>query len=259
VNDGLRYNPQHGAGGSPVFAGSLLVFHCDGAEDPFVVALHRDSGAVAWRVPRPPAASPTWSFATPLLIDVNGTPQLVSPAAQMVCSHDPASGNELWRVRYPNKWSIVPRPVYSHGLVFVCTGYDGPAELLAIRPTGSGDVTETHVAWRTDSNVPHTPSLMVVGSEIFLVGDNGIVSCRDVITGALYWRHRVGGNFSASPVCAAGRIYIVSEEGVCTVFAAGREYRELAVTDLREQTLASCAVIDSSIIVRTAGHLYRIE
>jgi outer membrane protein assembly factor BamB len=205
-------------------------------------------------------ASPTWSFATPLVIEVEGSPQLVSPAAQMVCSYDPSSGEERWRVRYPNKWSIVPRPVFSHGLVLVCTGYDGPAELLAIRPTGSGDVTDSHVAWRTDNHVPHTPSPLVLGNEIYLVSDNGIASCRDVETGELHWRHRVGGNFSASPVHAAGRIYMVSEQGVCTVIAAsGREYQELATNDLQEATLASFAVVDGAIIVRTEGHLYRIE
>jgi outer membrane protein assembly factor BamB len=177
----------------------------------------------------------------------------------MVLSYDPASGKELWRVRYPNKWSVVPRPVFSHGLVFVCTGFDGPAELLAIRPTGTGDVTDSHVAWRTKENVPHTPSLLAVGDELYLISDTGIASCRDVETGALRWRHRVGGNFSASPVHAAGRIYMVSERGVCTVIAAGRQYREIATSDLKEPTLASFAVVDKAIIVRTAGHIYRIE
>jgi outer membrane protein assembly factor BamB len=259
ANDSLRYNSVHGAGGSPIFAGSRLVFLCDGAEDPFVAALDRDSGTVAWRTPRPPMASPRWSFATPLVIEAEGRRQLVAPAAQMVCGYDPASGQELWRVRYPNKWSIVPRPVFSHGLVFVGTGYDGPAELLAIRPTGSGDITDSHVAWRTDNHVPHTPSLLVVGNEIFLVSDNGIASCRDVETGDLHWRHRVDGNYSASPVHAAGRIYLVSERGVCTVIAASREYQEFATNDLQEPTLASFAIVDRAIIARTERHLYRIE
>ena len=259
ANDQVKYNSQHGAGGSPVISGERLIFHCDGAEDPFVVALHRDTGTVAWQTLRPPMASPKWSFATPLDIEVNGTRQLISPAAQMVCSYDPASGTELWRVRYPNKWSIVPRPVFAHGLVYVCTGYDGPAELLAIRPTGSGDVTDSHIAWRTDDNVPHIPSPLVVGDEIFLISDDGIASCRDAKTGERHWRQRVGGNFAASPVHGAGRIYLFSEQGVCTVIAADRKYRQLAVNDLQEPTLASCAIVDSALIVRTAEHLYRIE
>ena len=259
TNDSLRYTSQYGGGGSPIFSGSHIVFHCDGVEAPFVAALNRDSGTVAWRTPRPPTASPRWSFATPLVIEVEGARQIISPAAHVVCSYDPATGEELWRVRYPNRWSIIPRPVFAHGLVFVCTGYEGPGELLAIRPTGSGDVTDSHVVWRTDRYVPHTPSPLVVGNEIYLISDNGIASCRDARTGALHWRHRVGGNFSASPVYAAGRIYLVSERGVCTVIAAGREYRELATNDLQERTLASLAVAEGAIIVRTEGHLYRIQ
>jgi outer membrane protein assembly factor BamB len=259
TNDRLRYNSVHGAGGSPVFAGSRLVFNCDGAEDPFVVALDRESGTVAWRTPRPPITSPKWSFGTPLVIEVEGKRQVVSPAAGMVCSYDPVSGEELWRVRYPNKWSIVPRPVFSHGLVFVCTGYDGVAELLAIRPTGSGDVTESHVAWRTDKSVPQIPSPLVVGSDIFLISNNGIASCRDAVSGTLHWRHRLRGDFAASPVHADGRIYLQSEQGVCTVIAASCEYRQLGSTDLAEPILASCAFAGGAIFVRTESSLYRIE
>jgi outer membrane protein assembly factor BamB len=259
TNDGLRYNSVHGAGGSPVLAGSRLIFHCDGAEAPCVVALQRNSGKVAWRTPRPPITSPKWSFGTPLVIEVEGKQQLVSPAAGMVCSYDPSSGQELWRVDYPNKWSIVPRPVFSHALVFVCTGYDGPAELLAIRPTGSGNVTNSHVAWRTNQNVPHIPSPLIVGNEIFLISDKGIASCRDVASGTLHWRQRLRGSFAASPVHADGRIYLQSEQGVCSVIAASREYRQLGSTDLSEPILASCAMADGAIFVRTASSLYRIE
>lgn len=259
ANDQLQYNSVHGAGGSPVFSGPHLVLLCDGAEDPFVLALDRDSGKVAWRTPRPPMASPRWSFGTPLLIEVDGKRQLVAPAAQMVLSYDAESGEELWRVCYPDKWSIVPRPVFSHGLVFVCTGYPHSAELLAIRPTGSGDVTDSHVAWRTDKQVPQIPSPLVVGDQIFLVSDDGIASCRDVLSGTLHWRKRLGGNYAASPVYADGRIYLQSEQGVCTTIAASREFRQLGSNDLGEPILASCAIADGAIFVRTATSLYRIE
>ncbi len=259
ANDRLRYNPQHGAGGSPIFSGPRLVFHADGVEEPFIAALHRDSGAVAWKTVRPETQSPRFSFCTPLEIEAEGRRQIVSPASHVVVSYDPATGEELWRVTYPNKWSVVPRPVYSHGLVFVCTGYDGPAELLAIRPTGSGDVTGTHVAWKTDDNVPHNPSPLVVGDEIYCMADNGIASCRDAATGTLHWRQRIGGNFSASPVHAAGRIYVISETGVATVFAAGREWKELGSCDFGAAALASPAFVDNAVLVRTEGHLWRIE
>lgn len=259
TNDRLGYDPQHGAGGSPIFSGARLVFHGDGVEEPFIAAVARDSGELAWKSVRPETQTPRFSFCTPLEIEAEGRRQIVSPASHLVVSYDPATGTELWRVRYPNKWSVVPRPVFSHGLVFVCTGYDGPAELLAIRPTGSGDVTETHVAWKTDDNVPHNPSPLVVGDEIYLVADNGIVSCRDVATGTLHWRQRIGGNFSASPVHADGRIHVIDEAGVATIFAAGKAWKELGSCDFGEAALATPAFVDDAVLVRTEGHLWRIE
>ena len=256
----LHYDPQHGAGSSPILVGNALAFTADGVADPFIAALDSRTGVLAWKTARPEMPDPKWSFCTPLLIDAGGRRQIVSPAGHMVCSYDADSGRELWRVRYPNKWSVVPRPVFSHGLVFVCTGYDGPAELLAIRPDGAGDVTDTHVAWRTDDNIPHNPSPVVVGDAIYLVADNGIASCRDAATGALRWRHRLGGNFSSSLVSAGGTLWIVSEQGVCTAFAADPAgYRELGTGDMGEQVLASLAPAEGAFFLRTEGHLYRIE
>ena len=259
-NDTLRYDPQHGAGSSPVFAGERIVITADGVADPFVAALDRATGEVAWRTPRPEMPEPKWSFCTPLVIEAAGTTQVVSPAAHMVVSYDAASGAELWRVRYANKWSVVPRPVYTHGLVLVCTGYDGPAELLAIRPDASGDVTDTHVAWRTDDNVPHNPSPVVVGDQVYLIADNGIASCRDVESGAARWRQRLGGNFSASPVHAGGTLWIVSEQGTATAFRASPEaFERLGGGEMGEAVFASPAPAEGAMFVRTAGHLYRIQ
>lgn len=259
-NTELGYDPQHGAGSSPVFAGNLLVFTGDGVADPFVAALDRASGKVAWKTPRPEMPDPKWSFCTPLVIEVNGRLQVVSPAGHMVCSYDAETGRELWRVRYANKWSVVPRPVFSHGTVLVCTGYDGPAELLAIRPDGTGDVTDTHVVWRTDDNVPHNPSPVVVGDHVYLVADNGIVSCRDVRSGEAKWRKRLGGNFSSSPVHAGGTLWVASEQGTCTAFKASPEaYEELGTSDMGETIFASLAPAEGAFFLRTEGHLYRIE
>jgi len=259
-NDSLRYDPQHGAGSSPVFAGNLVVITGDGVADPFVAALDRATGKVAWRTARPEMPEPKWSFCTPLVIEAAGKMQVVSPAAHMVVSYDAATGAELWRVRYANKWSVVPRPVFTHGLVLVCSGYDGPAELLAIRPDGAGDVTDTHVAWRTDDSIPHNPSPVVVGDFVYLVADNGIASCREVESGEARWRQRLGGNYSASPVHAGGTLWIVSEQGVATSFRASPDgYEALGGGDLGEQVLASPAPAEGALFLRTAGHLYRFQ
>jgi outer membrane protein assembly factor BamB len=255
----IQYDARHGGGGSPILSGRSLIFNCDGVERPFVVALDRDSGHEIWRTYRPEVEPERFSFATPLEIDVQGQRQVVSPGSSVVCSYTPDTGREIWRVRYPKKWSIIPRPVFAHGLVYVCTGYEGPAEILAIRPDGAGDVTDTHVVWRTKENVPHTPSPLIVGDKLFLLSDEGIASCRDAQTGKLHWRKRLSGNYSASPIYADGRVFFPSEDGECVVIAADVEFEELARNDLGEQTLASYAVGDGALFIRTAEHLYRID
>jgi outer membrane protein assembly factor BamB len=257
-NTELKYPPVHGNGGSPILAGDLLVFSCDGGSDPFVAALERDAGKVRWKVPRGIDAFKPFSFSTPLLIEVNGTRQIVSPGSEAVMAYEPATGKEIWRVCYPGGYSVVPRPVYGHGLVYVCTGYESP-RLLAIRPDGRGDVTTTHVAWQTRQAVPHTPSLLLDGDELYMISDGGFASCLDARTGRQHWRKRLPGAYSASPLLAGGRIYFQNEAGTGVVVQAGKEYKELARNALGERTLASYAAADGALFIRTDRHLYRIE
>jgi outer membrane protein assembly factor BamB len=254
----LKYQPVHGNGGSPILAGDLLVFSCDGAEGPFVAALERATGKVRWKVPRRTEALKYFSFSTPLLIDVKGQKQIVSPGSEAVMAYEPATGKEIWRVRYAGGYSVVPRPVYGHGLVFICTGYESPS-LLAIRPDGRGDVTATHVAWRTRQGVPLTPSLLLDGNELYMVSDSGFASCLDARTGREHWSKRLPGRYSASPLLAGGRIYFQNEAGTGVVIQAGKVYKELARNALGERTLASYATADGALFVRTDKHLYRIE
>ena len=255
----VDYKPVHGSGGSPVLFENLLIFNCDGGSDAFVVALDTNTGEERWRTPRDNGGGRTFSFSTPLLIASAGRTTLVSAASNAVFGYDPATGKQIWVVRYPNKWSIVPRPVFAEGLILVCTGYEGPAELLAIRPGGRGDVTETHVAWRENKFIPHNPSPLVHEGAVYLVSDAGIASCRDLATGKLHWKKRLGDDHSASPFLAEGKIYFLSEEGVCTVIEANAEkYTELAKNDVAEHTLASMVPLDGGILLRTEKALYRL-
>lgn len=254
----IEYEPQHGTGSSPVLFEDLLIFNCDGVEAPFVIALDAASGTERWRTFRPDLARLKFSFSTPLLIEVDGQPQLVSAGSDLVCGYDPRSGKQIWMVRYPEKWSVVPRPVFAGGLVLVCTGYVGPSELLAVRPAGEGDITDTHVVWRTEQFVPHSPSPVVAGSYVYLMSDNGIASCRDLATGDLLWKERVGGTYSASPVLAEDRIYFLSEDGLCTIIKAAPEFDQIAKNDLKERSLASMTPTDGALLIRTIEGLYRI-
>ena len=150
------------------------------------------------------------------------------------------------------------RPVVANGLVFISSGYDRP-EFYAVRIDGSGDVTESHLAWNMKKAAPLNPSPLVVGEELYLVSDNGIATCVDAVTGEERWQERVGGNFSASPTLADGRIYLLDEDGATTVIAPGRKFELLATNKLDGRTLATPAMVDDTILLRTDTHLYRIE
>jgi outer membrane protein assembly factor BamB len=258
TNASLKYPPVHGNGGSPALVGDALIFSCDGAQDPFIAALNKNTGAVLWRTPRNSGAKKPFSFSTPLAIEVGGATQLVSPASGGVFAYDPKTGKELWRVRYPEGYSVVPRPVFGHGLVFVSSSFDN-AVLYAIRPDGRGDVTDSHIAWSLNKSAPKTPSPLLVGNELYFVSDAGVMSCVDARTGKIHWQERVGGNYSASPVFADGKIYVQSEEGVGTVVKPGTNFEVLAKNDVKERTLASYALDEGVIYIRTAKHLLRVQ
>jgi outer membrane protein assembly factor BamB len=256
-NDSLHYAPVHGNGGSPILAGQRLIFSCDGGDKRFIVALDCNTGKVLWLTDRQGEAERKFSFSTPLLIKVNGEEQVVSPGSNSVNAYDPKTGQEIWHVRYDG-YSVIPRPIYGHGLVFICTGFNS-AQLLAIRPDGKGDVTATHIAWTARKSVPLTPSLLLAGDELYMVADGGIASCLDAHTGQIHWQQRIGGNYSASPIAAGGNIYFQSEKGEGTVVKASTQFEQIAKNALGERTLASCAAADGALFMRTEKSLYRIQ
>jgi outer membrane protein assembly factor BamB len=255
----IRYSPVHGPGGSPALWRDLLLISCDGGDAQFVVGLDKKSGLQRWRTPREPNDyAKKFAFSTPLVIDVKGAPQAVSAGASSATAYDPQTGKPIWRVRYAEGYSVVPRPVYGHGLVFIGTGYDKPT-LIAVRPDGKGDVTDSHVAWKLDKGAPHNPSPLLVGDELYIVSDSGVAACLDAKTGRENWRERLGGNFSASPLEAAGRIYFLDEDGALTVVKAGKTFEKLARNELKARTLASPAAVEGALYLRTDKHLYRIN
>ncbi len=254
----LAYPPVHGTGGSPVLLGDALVFNGDGGKDPFIAALEAKSGEVRWKTPRNSPARKSFSFSTPLAIEVKGAAQIVSPGSGFVGAYDPANGAELWRVAYGEGYSVVPRPVFAHGLLFVSSGFDKPT-VYAIDPAdATGDATATNIVWSQSKGAPHSASMIVVGDELYFVSDAGIATCADARTGTVHWSERLGGGFSASPVAAEGRIYFQNETGTGFVLKAGRTFELLAKNDLGARTLASPAVIDGALFIRSENHLWKI-
>jgi outer membrane protein assembly factor BamB len=255
-NRDIHYQPVHGNGGTPILTEDGLVFSCDGYDQQFVIALDRAKGTVLWQTDRKSESPKKFSFSTPLLISVNGKKEIVSPGSGAVCAYA-ATGQEIWRVRYEG-YSVIPRPVYGQGLVFVCSGFESPS-LLAIRPDGRGDVTASHVAWTIRKGAALTPSPLLVGDELYMLSDSGMASCLDAKTGKAHWQERIGGNYSASPLYADGKIYCQSEEGTAVVLKAGKRFAVLARNSLGERSLASYAVSDGAFFIRTEDHLYRIQ
>jgi outer membrane protein assembly factor BamB len=251
----LRYEPQHGPGGSPILFDDLLIISCDGFDAQYVVALDAATGKTRWKTAR---GKGNQAYTTPLLIDAGGRPQVISPGAHRAYAYDPKTGRELWYIEYGDGFSNVPAAVYANGLVFICSGFFEPV-LFAVRPDGRGNVTKSHVAWRYPRAVPLTPSPVVVGDELYMVNDAGIATCLDVSSGSLHFQQRIGGNHSASPIAADGRIYFLNEDGECTVIAPGKQYRELARNSIGERTLASLAVSGKALYLRGDQHLYRLE
>ena len=255
----LKYPPVHGGGGSPILVGDALVFSCDGERDPFVVALDAASGAIRWKTARNSPAKKQFAFSTPLTITVGGVPEIISPGPGFVAAYDVKDGREIWRVGYGEGYSVVMRPVFAHGLLFVSSGFDFPV-FYAIKPEGaSGDVTATNVAWSTRKAPPQTASPVVAGDEVYFVSEAGIATCADARTGDVHWSERLGGGFSASLVAAEGRVYFQNESGVGYVVKAAKKYQLLATNDLAERSLASYAVADGTLFIRTEKTLWKVE
>jgi outer membrane protein assembly factor BamB len=250
----LPYYHRHGPGGSPALYKDLLIISCDGYDTQYVVALDKRTGKTIWKNPR----AGYQAYTTPLVIRADDRDQVVSVGAYRAVAYEPLTGAEIWSVSYGKGYSNVPRPVFGNGLVVLCTGFEQPS-ILAVKPNGQGDVTATHVVWTARRGAPLTPSPLLVGDELYFVSDNGIASCINARTGSEHWRERIGGNHSASPVYADGRIYFMSEECESVAVAPGRQFKLLAKNQLDGRCLASIGVSDRALFVRTSDHLYRLE
>jgi len=247
-------NGQHGPGGSPVLYDNLLIVSCDGLDIQYLVALDKLTGKVKWKKPR----KGYQAYTTPLVLRLPAGDQVISPGAFRAIAYEPRTGKEIWQVSYGDGFSNVPRPVYGNGLVFICTGFQEPS-LLAVRVDGRGEVDKQQIAWTLKRGAPLTPSPLLVGDELYVITDTGIATCLDAATGKGHWKARVGGNHSASPIYADGRIYFLSEEGESVVIAPGKELKVLAKNELNCETLASMAVSGGSIFIRSRTHLYRLS
>ncbi len=259
-----------GPGSSVILFEDLLILTMDGVDVQYLVALDKATGRTVWKTDR----TADWddldaegkprdegdlrkAYTTPLIVEADGATQMISVGAKAFYGYDPRTGRELWKVNMP-AFSGAAGPVYRDGIVYVVTGF-GQTELMAVRIDGAGDVTDSHVLWKTARTVPRTPSPVLVGDLLFTINDTGIAICLDAATGEPIWQERIRGNYATSLLYADGNIYCFNQNGTSTVFKAARRFEVVATNTLDAGCMASPAVAGRALFLRTKTHLYRIE
>jgi outer membrane protein assembly factor BamB len=250
-----------GPGSSPILCGKHLILTFDGFDHQYVAALDKETGKTVWKRDRDIRYSTSdgdykKAYSTPAVMTVSGQLQIVSPSAEATIAYDPTTGEELWRVIHGGM-NAAARPVFGNGLLYLTSGHT--AHLLALRVGGRGDITDKALEWKATRGVPTRSSLLLVGDLLFMVNDGGIASCLDARTGKTHWQERLGGAFSASPVYCGGTVYFADEEGKTHVVKAEPVFQRVATNRLESGCMASPAVVDGAIFLRTKTHLYRIE
>ena len=251
-----------GPASSPTLVGENLVFHVDGRDVQYIIALSKVDGKTVWKTERSfdysdVPVNQRKAYSMPGIVETGTGKQMVSTAAQGVYSYD-LNGKERWRIRHKG-WSVFPRPIGGHGLVFTIVDRDYP-ELWAIRDNGQGDVTDTNVIWKVTRGMPSRCTPLLIKDLLYVVNHEGIMTCLEAKTGETVWKQRLPGKYSATPIYTDDRIYLFNESSHCTIIQPGRRFQTIAESSLSPQQLMATPAVDgNAFIVRTAGFLYRIE
>jgi outer membrane protein assembly factor BamB len=266
----LRCRHYRGASSSPIQFENLIILTFDGADLQYHVALDKLTGKTVWKTNR----SVAWNdenvpgqmardgdlrkaHSTPLIVTASGRPQMLSAGAKAAYAYDPRTGDELWRVQYPD-YSTAPRPLFDGQFAFFVTGLS-KNEMWAVKTDGEGDVTDSKIAWRLKTHIGKYASPLLVDGLIYTAADESFVTCLEAGTGQVVWTERIGGKYAASPIYADGRLYFFSQDGTTTVLKPGRTLEVLTKNTLADGFMASPAVDGKAFYLRTKTHLYRIE
>lgn len=241
-------------GSSPALHGKYLYLLCDHDPKSYLLALDKSTGDTLWEIDHGKGRR---SYGTPLVIDTGSHQELIVNSNPHIVSYNPETGEQLWTAdefcRVP-----VPMPVFHNGLIYASRGYrNGP--YMAIRPGGSGDVTNTHIEWRIPTLAPYVSSILIYEDLMYMASEEGMVMCIDPKTGEPVWSKKYDAVFWASPVAGDGKIYFLNEAGDAVVVEAGKEFKELAVNSLGEKCYASPAISDRMMFIRSEAHLYCIH
>lgn len=242
-----------GAASSPTLYKDVLLLLCDHEPKAYLVALDKKTGKERWRADRGQGRT---SWSTPLVVPGPHGDEVVVNSSERVDGYDAATGKLLWWADEPNRYPC-PTPIFEDGVLYLNRGSrSGP--FMSIKVGGRGDVTKTHVSWRTGSGAPYVASLLQYQGLIYMANDGGIAAAVDASTGERVWQERTGGIFSASPVAGDGKVYFASETGEVLVLAAGRSYRLIARNDMGARIVASPAIADGQLFLRSDNQLFAV-
>ncbi len=251
--DAGEFISAHGFNSCPTLFEDLVIVNGDHDGDAYIVALDRRTGRERWRTPR---ENKTRSYVTPIFRKIGGRDQMILSGSLSVASYNPRTGKRHWVLDGPTE-QFVASMVYNGEYVFVTGGFP-EKHILAIDPKGSGNVTDTHIVWRTNRGAAYVPSPIIAGKYLLVVADSGVATCFDARSGEVRWTKRLAGKQSASPVLADGIVYFFSDRGEATLVRPGDEFELVARNSLGEQISSSPAISRGQIFVRSHQALYCI-
>jgi len=268
TNRDYKFYGQHGLATALLLHDGAVIMARDGSNDgedkklgwqtpwdqAYVLALDARTGKERWKGKR---GLSRISHGTPVIWEHNGKSQVVTEAGDVVQGFDLKTGERLWSSLVAGEGKV-PSAVIGDGLVFTSGGWGGKESIKAFKLGGQGDLQESNLVWEQKKGMPKVPSMLHVKPHLFAITDGGIATCMKAATGEIVWQERVGGNFSASPVTAEGRIYFVGDNGETTVIEAGPEFKVLAKNPLGEKLQASPAISQGQIFIRTEKNLFCI-
>ena len=239
---------------SPVLHRDKVIVNCDHDGDGYIVALARADGSEEWRIDRP---NKTRSYCPPLIRNAAGRTQMVLSGSKCVASYDPDNGNLRWIIDGPTEQFVASLVFNKHANLFFLTAGYPQHHLLAIRPDGEGNVTNTHIAWRTQKGAGYVPSPIAAGDYFLVISDSGVAHCYEAATGRLAWQERLGEQH-ASLVSANGLVHFLNDDGVTHVVRPGAKYELVSRNELGEHCFASPALSEGRIYIRSDCSLFCI-
>ncbi len=257
----LKCDHFRGPASSPILYENMLIVAFDGFDLQYVVALDKETGKTIWKTDREidygtDNGDLKKAYGTGSVFQVNGKPMLVYPSAMATIAYDVKTGEPIWTV-YHDGMNASARPVIAENGLVIWT--NGMGKMVAVKPTGTGDITESHLVWSLRQGVAKRPSQLVIGNRLYMISDKGIASCIDVENGNPIWQVRIGGEFAASPIFDGEKIFVFSESGDIHIFKPGDQFLRLGRSQLGDGFKASPAVVGNRMILRSFSHLYCIS